>query len=178
HLRGVTIRVGGYNDKLHKLVNRILLEFSDPKFTEQRFRIARQRLIDGLENKAKDRPVQQTSEFIQTALLAGTFPVADKLAAAREVTLDELVDFGKELVRVTDPIMLAHGNLTEASALNMAKQVQAMVLNNRERTVVERSNMRQLPDGQTRATLEVEHPDTGYTLYLQGKDTSYAERAR
>ncbi|HLT13401.1 MAG TPA: insulinase family protein [Marinobacter sp.] len=178
HLRGVTIRVGGYNDKLHKLVNRILLEFSDPKFTEQRFRIARQRLIDGLENKAKDRPVQQTSEFIQTALLTGTFPVAHKLAAAREVSLDELVAFGKELVRVTDPIMLAHGNLTEASALNMAKQVQAMVLNDRERTVVERSNMRQLPDGQTRATLEVEHPDTGYTLYLQGKDTSYAERAR
>ena len=178
HLRGVTIRVGGYNDKLHKLVNRILLEFSDPKFTEQRFRIARQRLIDGLENKAKDRPVQQTSEFIQTALLEGTFPVADKLAAAREVSLDELIDFGNELVRVTDPIMLAHGNLTEASALNMAKQVQAMVLNNRERMVVERSKIRQLPEGQTRATLEVEHPDTGYTLYLQGKDTSYAERAR
>src|SRR5690554_4046665 len=42
HLRGITIRVGGYNDKLHKLVNRILLEFSDPQFTTQRFNIARQ----------------------------------------------------------------------------------------------------------------------------------------
>ncbi|GGC56002.1 insulinase family protein [Marinobacter halophilus] len=178
HLRGVTIRVGGYNDKLHKLVNRVLLEFSDPDFTEQRFRIARQRLIDGLENKAKDRPVQQTSEFIQTALIDGTFPVAEKLAAAREVTLEELEAFGDQLVAKTDPVMLAHGNLTEASTLNLARQVQAMVLNDRERTVVERSQVRQLPLGQTAAVLNVDHPDTGYTLYLQGNDTSYEERAR
>src|SRR5690554_1013271 len=178
HLRGVTIRVGGYNDKLHKLVNRVLLEFSDPNFTEQRFNIARQRMIDGLENKAKDRPVQQTSEYIQTALIDGTFPVADKLAAARDVTLDELEQFGAHLVAKTDPVMLAHGNLTEASTLNMARQVQAMVLDNRERTVVERSRMPQLPAGQTAAVLDVEHPDTGYTLYLQGRDTSYEERAR
>lgn len=178
HLRGVTIRVGGYNDKLYKLVNRILLEFADPKFTEQRFDIARQRLIDGLENKAKDRPVQQTSEFIQTALIDGTFPVPDKLAAAREVTLNELEAFGARLVAQTDPVMLAHGNLTEATTLNMARQVQAMVLNNRERTTVDRSRMRQLPQGQTLATLTLEHPDTGYTLYLQGRDTSYEERAR
>lgn len=177
HLRGVTIRVGGYNDKLYKLVNRILLEFADPKFTEQRFDVARQRLIDGLENKAKDRPVQQTSEFIQTALIDGTFPVPDKLAAAREVTLNELEAFGARLVAQTDPVMLAHGNLTEASTLNMARQVQAMVLNNRERTTVNRSRMRQLPQGQTLATLNLEHPDTGYTLYLQGRDTSYEERA-
>ncbi|MGB2109895.1 MAG: insulinase family protein, partial [Marinobacter vinifirmus] len=178
HLRGITIRVGGYNDKLHKLVNRILLEFSDPQFTTQRFNIARQRLMDGLENKAKDRPVQQTSEFIQTALIDGTYPVADKLAAAREVTLDELKAFGRELVRQTDPVMLAHGNLTEASALNLARQVKAMVLDGRERTTVERSNIRQIPEGQTRAVLDVAHQDTGYTLYLQGNDTSYEERAR
>jgi secreted Zn-dependent insulinase-like peptidase len=178
HLRGVAIRVGGYNDKLYKLVNRILLEFADPKFTEQRFDIARQRLIDGLENKAKDRPVQQTSEFIQTALIDGTFPVPDKLAAAREVTLNELEAFGVRLVAQTDPVMLAHGNLTEAATLNMARQVQAMVLNNRERTTVGRSRMRQLPQGQSLATLNLEHPDTGYTLYLQGRDTSYEERAR
>jgi len=74
--------------------------------------------------------------------------------------------------------MLAHGNLTEASALNLARQVKAMVLDGRERTTVERSNIRQLPEGQTRAVLDVTHQDTGYTLYLQGNDTSYEERAR
>ncbi|OZB19680.1 MAG: peptidase M16 [Marinobacter sp. 34-60-7] len=178
HLRGVTLRVGGYNDKQHKLVNRILLEFADPKLTEQRFRIARQRLIDELENQAKERPVAQTSEFVQTALIEGTFPADEKLQAAREVTLAELTDFARALVEQTDPVMLAHGNLTRASALNMAKQVNAMVLDGRERTEVPRARVRQLPEGQSMAVLDVDHPDTGYTLYLQGRDTSVAERAR
>ncbi|MFV8570646.1 insulinase family protein [Marinobacter sp. SBS5] len=178
HLRGVTIRVGGYNDKLHELLNRILLEFADPMITEQRFRIARQRLIDGLENKSKNRPVQQTSEFIQTALLNGTFPEKEKLAAAKDVTLDDLIRFGSDFTKAMDPVMLAHGNLTEATALNLAKQVSAVVLSESEQVAVERSRVKQLPDGETEATLNVEHPDTGYTLYLQGKNRSYEERAR
>src|SRR5690606_22422635 len=178
HLRGVTIRVGGYNDKLHKLANQILLEFANPDLTEQRFRIARQNLIDALENKSKERPVQQTSEFVQTALLEGTFPVEDRLAAARDITLNELREFASSFLARTDPVMLAHGNLTQASALNMARQVQALVLDDHQRTNVDRARIRQLPPGQTGANLPVEHPDTGYTLYLQGNNTSYAERAR
>lgn len=178
HLRGVTLRVGGYSDNLHKLANRILMEFASPTITEQRFRIARQNLIDALENKAKERPVQQTSEFVQTALLEGTFPTEERLSAARGITLEELQRFARDFLSKTDPVMLAHGNLTEASTLNMARQVQALVLNERKRTKVNRARIRQVPENQTQVNLEVDHPDTGYTLYLQGIDTSYAERAR
>ncbi|XKH01233.1 insulinase family protein [Marinobacter nauticus] len=178
HLRGITVRIGGYDDKLHTLLQRILTELAEPSITRQRFDIARQRLIDNLENQAKNRPVQQTSEFVQTALIEGTFPNKEKLAAARNVTLDELRDFAQTLLAKTDPVMLAHGNLTRAAALNMARQVQALVLDQGERTSVSRSGLRQLPTGETRATIDVDHPDTGYTLYLQGQDTSYPERAR
>ncbi|HET8850140.1 MAG TPA: insulinase family protein [Marinobacter sp.] len=178
HLRGVTLRVGGYNDKQSKLINRILMEFADPKLTEQRFQIARQRLIDSLENQFKERPVSQITDFIQTALIDGTFPIEDKLRAAREVSLDELKEFARALMEETDPVMLAHGNITRASALNIAEQINAIVLAGNERTEVPRAHVRQLPQGQTLAVLDVEHPDTGYTLYLQGRDTSFAERAR
>jgi len=178
HLRGITVRIGGYDDKLHTLLQRILAELADPDISAQRFEIDRQRLLDSLENEAKNRPVQQTSEFVQTALIEGTFPTSEKLAAAREVTLDELRDFAQTLLAKTDPVMLAHGNLTRAAALNMARQVQALVLDQGERTDVPRSGLRQLPNGETQATINVDHPDTGYTLYLQGRDTSYPERAR
>lgn len=178
HLRGITIRVGGYSDKLHTLLARILTELARPGITEQRFQIARQRLIDGLENRERERPVSQTSQFVQTALLEGTFPVKDRLAAARDVTRDELEAFARSLLDETDPVMLAHGNLTEASALNLANQINALVLGNGERTQVPRSAVRQVPEGQTLASLAVDHPDTGYTLYLQGQDRSYDERAR
>ena len=178
HLRGITVRVGGYNDKLHTLMNRILLQVAAPELTRQRFDIARQNLIDSLQNKAKDRPVEQTSEFVQTSLIEGAWSAHDKLRAAREVTFDELLSFSEAAFSQVDPVMLAHGNLTEASALNLARQIDAMVLRNTENVRVTRSQVRQLPKRETAVSLTVDHPDTGYTLYMQGDSTSFRERAR
>ncbi|MFO7528128.1 MAG: insulinase family protein [Marinobacter sp.] len=178
HLRGITIRVGGYNDKLHTLLNRILLQVGDPLLTEQRFRIARQNLIDNLQNQAKNRPVEQTSEFVQTALIEGAWSTDEKLAAAREITLDELRSFALNLLSEVDPVMLAHGNVTESYALNLARQVEAIVLDDSRLAEVPRSQVRQLPEEETEVSLAVDHPDTGYTLYMQGDNTSFAERAR
>ncbi|WP_298453755.1 insulinase family protein [uncultured Marinobacter sp.] len=178
HLRGVTVRVGGYNDKLHTLMNRILMQISTPHITQQRFDIAKQNLIDSLQNKAKDRPVAQTSEFIQTALLEGAWSTEEKLRAAREVTRDELISFTEALLSEVDPVLLAHGNITEAYALNLAQQIDAIVLGKSEFAAVERSRVRKLPTTEMLVSLDVEHPDTGYTLYAQGKNTSFEERAR
>lgn len=178
HLRGVTVRVGGYSDKLHTLMNRILLQIADPELTRQRFDIARQNLVDSLQNKAKNRPVEQTSEFVQTALIEGAWSTEDKLAAAQQVTLDELESFADALLSEVDPVMLAHGNLTHAYALNLAQQVRAVVLAGSTIATVDRSRVRQLPASETLVNLDVEHPDTGYTLYMQGANTGFAERAR
>ncbi len=178
HLRGITVRVGGYNDKLHTLMNRILLQMASPELTRQRFDIARQNLIDSLQNKAKDRPVEQTSEFVQTSLIEGAWSTDDKLRAAREVTFEELLSFSEAAFSQVDPVMMAHGNLTEASALNLARQIDAIVLRNTENTQVKRSQVRQLPERETDVSLTVNHPDTGYTLYMQGDNTSFEERAR
>lgn len=178
HLRGITVRVGGYSDKLHTLVSRILGQVAHPRLTESRFEIARRNLIDGLENRAKDKPVDQTSEFVQTALIEGAWSTEEKLRAAREVTFDELRSFADNLLTEVDPVILAHGNLTEASALNLAQQVRALALSGSRTTDVPRSHVRRLPPGETRVSLTVDHPDTGYTLYLQGDDTGFAERAR
>ncbi|MGF2686457.1 insulinase family protein [Marinobacter sp. DUT-3] len=177
HLRGVTIRVGGYSDKLHTLMTRILTQVADPHLTQQRFDIARQNVIDNLQNKAKERPVQQTSEKVQTLLIEGAWGTDERLRAAREVTLDELRNFASELFAQTDPVMLAHGNLSQAAALNLAQQVRAVVLNGAAITEVPRSTVRQLPEGESVVPLSVDHPDTGYTLYMQGDNTGFSERA-
>ncbi len=178
HLRGITVRVGGYNDKLHTLINRILMQLANPTLTQQRFDIARQNLVDSLQNKAKDRPVEQTSEFVQTALIEGAWPTEDKLEAARQVSLDELKSFSEALLSEVDPVVLAHGNLSRAYTLNLAQQIRAIVLKNSTMAEVERSRVRQLPAEETQVTLDVRHPDTGYTLYMQGENTGFAERAR
>lgn len=178
HLRGITIRVGGYSDKLHTLMNRILAQIANPGLSQQRFDIARQNLLDSLRNQTRNPPVKQTSGFVQNALLQGAWSVEEKLQAASEVTLQELQAFARTLLTEVQPVMLAHGNLSQAAALNVAQLVNSLVLAHSKSTEVPRSRMRQLPLGETLATLEVDHPDTGYTLYMQGANTSFTERAR
>jgi len=178
HLRGITIRVGGYSDKLHTLLNRILTQIANPVLTRQRFDIARQNLLDTLNNQTRTPPVQQTSGFVQSALIQGAWSTEEKLEAARNVTLEDLRSFARTLLTRVKPVMLAHGNLSQASALNTAQQINALVLANSTLANVPRSHMRQLPAGETLAALDVDHPDTGYTLYMQGADSSFAERAR
>ncbi|KKN54637.1 hypothetical protein LCGC14_0590090, partial [marine sediment metagenome] len=122
--------------------------------------------------------VAQTSEFIQSTLLEDTWSTDEQLQAAKTVTLEELRSFAGTLLSKIDPVLLVHGNLTEAYALNLAQQIDAIVLNKSDFATVARSQVRKLPPEEIVVSLNVEHPDTGYTLYTQGKNTSFEERAR
>jgi len=134
--------------------------------------------VDSLVNQSRNRPSEQIADYIQTALLEGAWQNEDKLKAAQEVTLNDLQAFQQQLMTGLDPVMLVHGNLSTASALNMAQQARALIMANSQYTNVERSRIRQIPAGETRVNMDISHPDAGYTLYLQGPSTSLAERAQ
>jgi secreted Zn-dependent insulinase-like peptidase len=178
HLRGLTLRVGGYSDQANTLLRQILQQVANPELTQQRFNIARQNLVDSLVNESRNRPSEQIANYIQTALLEGAWQTEDKLNAAQKVTLNDLQAFQQQLVTGLDPVMLVHGNLSAASALNMVQQAQALIMADSQYTNVERSRIRQIPTGETRVSMDISHPDAGYALYLQGTNTSLAERAQ
>ena len=178
HLRGLTLRVGGYSDQANTLLRQILQQVANPELTQQRFNIARQNLVDSLVNESRNRPSEQIANYIQTALLEGAWQTEDKLNAAQKVTLNDLQAFQQQLVTGLDPVMLVHGNLSAASALNMAQQTRALIMADSQYTNVERSRIRQIPAGETRVSMNISHPDAGYALYLQGTNTSLAERAQ
>jgi secreted Zn-dependent insulinase-like peptidase len=178
HLRGLTLRVGGYSDQANTLLRQILQQVANPELTQQRFNIARQNLVDSLVNESRNRPSEQIANYIQTALLEGAWQTEDKLNAAQKVTLNDLQAFQQQLVTGLDPVMLVHGNLSAASALNMVQQARALIMADSQYTNVERSRIRQIPAGETRVSMDISHPDAGYALYLQGTNTSLAERAQ
>ncbi len=177
HLRGLTIRVGGYHDRLPALMSRVMARLANPEISEQRFRIARQRLLDNLRNSLRDRPVAQAASLVQDALIEGSWTTDEKLAAAQEVTVDDLRGFARAFTQKNDAVMLVHGNATPAFALNTALQARALLLHESTGVNVPRSGVRDLPKGETHVTPHVDHPDTGYLRYSQGRNTSFAERA-
>ncbi|HEV8078601.1 MAG TPA: insulinase family protein, partial [Marinobacter sp.] len=54
HLRGLTLRVGGYSDQTSTLLRQILQQVANPELTQQRFDIARQNLVDNLVNQSRN----------------------------------------------------------------------------------------------------------------------------
>lgn len=178
HLRGITVRVGGYNDKLHVLLRRILSNLASPSVQADRFEVNRKALVDGLKNQQRQKPVQQASRAMQEALVNGVWSTQAKLTAAKTLTADDLRAYASQYLKQLDPVMLAHGNLSKASALNLHSQASALLLKNSELVDVPRGGIHALPEGLSQVSLNVSHPDTGYALYLQGNDTAYDSRAQ
>lgn len=177
HLRGITLRVSGYSDKLHELLDSLLQTTLNTRLDKDRFELHRQQLIDSLENTRKDKPYTQALGLLSEKLITDLWPLNEQLEAARSLTFEDLQAFVPRFLEKLDPVMLAHGNLTPAAALNLGSQVSARLTQKAEFTDVERTDVRRLEPGTTALTLPVKHSDTGYVRYVQGADTSYPARA-
>lgn len=179
HLRGISIRVGGYDDKLHVLLTRVLRAVAHPVLDPKRFEIERRQLIDDLQNSHKAVPYQQAMNQVERLLLEHLWSNDDQLNAAKSIGFDDLRQYAASFTRKLDVVMLVHGNLSAASALNLAQISQATLLADSEKTEVARSRVRAVPaTANLRFDWPVDHPDTAYIRYLQGRGNSDAERAR
>lgn len=177
HLRGITLRVSGYSDKLHELLASLLETTLNTKLDRERFEIHRRQLIDSLENIRKDKPYTQALGLLSEKLITDLWPLNEQLEAARSLTFEDLQAFVPRFLEKLDPVMLAHGNLTPAAALNLSSRVSARLSQETDFTSVSRTDVRRLEPGTLELTLPVKHSDTGYVRYIQGADTSYESRA-
>lgn len=177
HLRGVTLRVSGYSDKLDKLLDRLLSTTLDPQLQESRFEIHRRQLIESLENARKDKPYNQALGLLSEKLIEDLWPREERLEAARELTFADLQAFVPRFLSKLDPVMLAHGNLTPDASKALGQTVARRLPEKTDFVDVSRSDVRRLDAGSNHTVLPVKHDDTGYARYLQGQETSYANRA-
>lgn len=177
HLRGITLRVSGYSDRLHELLDAVLKTTMNTDLQQTRFEIHQRQLIESLENARKEKPYTQALGLLSEKLLKDLWPLEERLEAARGLTFDDLQAFVPRFLNELDPVMLAHGNLTPAAGLNLGNLVNARLSEQTEFTTVPRSEVRRLESGSKHLTLPVPHSDTGYVRYIQGADTTYTDRA-
>jgi len=104
----------------------------------------------------------------------------EKLAAIANLSLNDLDAFRLQLLAELDIVTLSAGNISRASSLNITSIIQSWMLDaNTKATKVKRGEVARLPaDKSYSKTLDIDHPDTGYTLYIQGADKSYQEQAK
>lgn len=179
HIRGVTIKISGYNDKQVVLLDQILSTLTDSAFRAERFEIIKERLQRSLENAKDKKPYEQAIATSQRALLNPSWTPDERLTALGPINLEQMEDFRKAFFSVLDVAVLSNGNITAEQATSVAQRIEKRLLSKAQTQAVDRSVVMDLPaDTALFDTLSVDHPDTGFVYYMQGGSRSFDERAR
>lgn len=184
HMRGVTVKISGFNDKQSLLLQEILLTLRKAQFPEDRFIVAKEQMQRALQNAKELKPFEQALARLQTTLMDPAWTEEERLAALPDIELADVQAFKQAFFKELDVALLATGNLTRASTLNLAALVDSIVLRPAQTTTVEKARVVDL--GNVAATdtkhwqlaFDVSHPDTGFIYYLQGDAATHRNRAQ
>lgn len=179
HVRGITIKISGYNDKQSILLDKILSTLKKTNFQEERFNIIKERIQRAIENEKKHKPYEQAIAASQRLLLSPSWTPDERLSAVDKTTLPSITAFHQTFFSVLDIAVLSHGNVDAKQSVKLSKQIQTTMLGGIKTQPVERSSVLNI-DAATPlfSPVSVEHPDTGFVYMLQGNSRDNAEKAR
>ncbi|RTE65512.1 peptidase M16 [Amphritea opalescens] len=177
HMRGLSVRISGYDDKQQKLLKQVISSLQQAQFDEDNFARIKEKYTQELENSRKDKPFNQAIGEVYNLLLQ-SWSTDKKLAALDGVTLETLHTFVPKLLNQVEVRMLAHGNLTQADALEMAQTVEAGLPSEK---AFHNSNtlpvIRLQSNTELTQTLPLDHNDSAISVYFQGENSSTQTRA-
>jgi len=178
HLRGFTVRISGYNDKQALLLSHIVEALTSPIIKPERFAIAKEELGRRLRNERREPPHRQTVSEVSRLLLKPHWTGERRLTAMQRLTVKDLEEFIPKLLSRIEVVILAHGNLYRRDALDLAKVLEEKLISKSTPISVPPGQVVKLPGAkQYVRQLEIDHPDSAITIYVQGANRSYTTKA-
>ncbi|MCV6588980.1 MAG: insulinase family protein [Marinobacterium sp.] len=178
HMRGISVRISGYNDKQTLLLEQVVSALSKPHFNPERFEIIKTQYARQLANSRRDKPFNQTiGEIMQ--LLLPQWSLAQREQALADVTLQDLNNFVPVLLKETELRVLAHGNLLQENAVKLTQVIENGLFAEHGHKRLASTQVLQLPeDSRLVQTLNVDHNDSAISVYFQGSDSELKTRAQ
>ncbi|VVT49745.1 uncharacterized protein SAPINGB_P002422 [Magnusiomyces paraingens] len=125
---GFKIHVRGYNNKIGLLLERILLELKDFKVDRIKFETCKERLVRELKNQWYAVSYNQFIAHFGYLLNENTWTLEERLHALENVTYEEVVEFGPQVLKRFDLEVVAIGNLHKNEALEIANQTMEILV--------------------------------------------------
>jgi secreted Zn-dependent insulinase-like peptidase len=179
HVRGISVRISGYDDKQDELLTQILQTLSNPVIDVVRFEQSKDEIRRDLKNAGQNPPYRQTYAEIMNLLLTPYWSDEESLAALEPLNVEDLKKFIPDLLKQVSVVALAYGNVDRDEASTLAQTLQESLLKQAEPVAVERGRLLKL-DGQNNYVrqLDIDNDDSALLVYVQADDKSYANRAR
>jgi len=124
---GILVDVGGYNDKMAVLLEKVLVSLRDLEIKKERFEIIKERTMRSYRNSELSSPYQQAGRY--TAWLAKDkgYITDDYLAEFPSIGVEDLRFFKSVLLSQLHIEGLAHGNIYREDALKLIDLTQKIL---------------------------------------------------
>ncbi|CAI6303660.1 unnamed protein product [Periconia digitata] len=121
---GIMISVEGYNDKLHVLLEKLLVQFRDLEVRDDRFKIVHDRETRDFRNWNYRQPYHQIGTYARYFRRDGVHTMEDVADELETITAQDLREFIPQVLRQLHIEVFAHGNLYKEDALKLADLVE------------------------------------------------------
>lgn len=179
HIRGVSVRISGFDDKQSVLLSRLVSTLREPVIAPERFKVLKERRLRQLRNARGDRPYTQALSEVGELLMQPHWNEEQRLAALKPLGIDDLRNFIPQLLSKIHIVALSHGNVTAADARELAAVLKRGLLNRAQALAVPPGRVVKLEPGDRYSReLHIDHPDAAVAVYYQGARADDASRAR
>ena len=179
HSRGLSARVGGYEDKLDELLAVILEAFTKQDFKEDKLELIKADYIRELKNSLKERPSSQTVREVYRLLMQPLWTEQERLQQVESVDLEAIRNHINALTQELSITALGHGDMTAERTKQMVMRLRQAFPSSALVDSVPRARVRKLKSGSPYIrNLDIDHNDTALAVYFQGRNKSLNERAR
>lgn len=169
HMRGISVRISGYQDKQPLLLDKIAATLKSPVLTDDMFERFRDDMRREIRNRENDRPYGRALNRVSQLMLNPSYADPELINVLPTLTVGDLETFIKEFLNDVDMVALANGNISENMTLEMAETLRQNFGYNATTQDVARAKVAQLNAGHSFLyDFTVNHPDSAVASYFQG----------
>lgn len=122
---GLDVSVGGYNDKMSVLLEKVLTSMRDLVISPDRFRIIKERLTRGYKNAEYQQPYYQVGDYTRYLTAERGWLNEQYAAELEHIEAEDIQHFFPQILRQNHIEVLAHGNIYKEDALRMTDTVES-----------------------------------------------------
>ncbi|WKY12611.1 hypothetical protein Q1695_003870 [Nippostrongylus brasiliensis] len=130
---GANMKVTGYDEKQPLFVQHLIKRMTDFKPDPLRFEVLFDAIKRALENFAHSQPYTLSQHYIQLLLSDKFWSKEQLLAVCKDMNVQEVEAFGKEMLRAFHVELFVHGNATEDEAMDLGRAVTKILQNPKSR---------------------------------------------
>jgi len=179
HVRGISLRISGYQDKQPLLLDEVLKALKTPHITTETFNRHRNELLRQWRNASRQKPYQQGLSKTSYLVTNPSWQEQQLMAALVSTTPEQLRHFANQFLSQLDIEVLGNGNISHAEMAARVAQIENRLATQKPAQAIARPNIQQLPDNQKLLhQFTVQHSDNAVTLYIQGDNKQVSNRAK